>query len=516
MERTATSLIDKLKSQNPSEIIDALEFLSYCLWTRNSPLLACLVDLQGHRLIVNLLQPQKLNHLPKTLEKIQIKLHYSSSDPSVVYDTWKHVIRGMAAEVLSRMFSGHSKHLEHLVQSEIWLLPVLVAMFAHGNDLERIGACRCLDRFMASAAVREAADMDRMVESVWELIYSANQEPLVLPVNSPSSSLFGNIRWKLAAWRTAFDLLTTLAVEPGWEIHSHKTSVVPFRHDWKVLARNGGMAAVLVNVLKFAAESARCCTEAFGTVFSGPGIFKNTAIQVSDISSMIRSVIFLLHKLALHDFASKSYIIRQEGVLELLKSMGCIIQGQGREDLVALLVFLGMGAQMSQVRAETVHSMLTSKEPRRIFRSLKILAHTCHLLDGEQLSLCIKQYSTINILLAFMRPSSPKSAHHRQKTLINTLSDAARNDIQGFKNAPLSHDALDESVGERLLIDEIHCVTRSPFRPRPHGVHSSGHLVRTSWVESWWCVQRVVQSSVAREIVVLRHNFHHDAFVVGY
>lgn len=82
-------------------------------------------------------------------------------------------------------------------------------------------------------------------------------------------------------------------------------------------------------------------------MFSGPGLFKGSAINIGDMGSTIRTVIFLLMRLGYMDAECKAYIIRYPGLSDGIKLLAQYMQNHEHEELIKFLMFIGIGAPMA-------------------------------------------------------------------------------------------------------------------------------------------------------------------------
>ncbi len=354
--------IPKQPFDQPQKTLESLEFLSYSLWSRNHLFLRrFLEDQDGFNTIIDFLRPRSspngaLLSSPCLVVPIDIRLHHGADQqPHTIHDTWSQVFGAMASILLHHLchIVPHIIH-DQIIHHEPWVPERLMKMIQTGSEFERYGALMGLNGCFLSCTLRERTLMGpsggREENLIGCLVYLLHQTTRQVgaatqprhratpssytPMSMSSlrstsgvsavvkkrrekekSSLFTVLRWRLAIWRGVMDLLLCLFMDHDTDIHTMQrqcTSVLQTRADWWVFRQNGDLVDALFGVLKFLSDALpKAEEERFATVFSGPGVLAGSALQVRDLEPVVRSVVFMVHRLGLHDVELKAYIMKQ-------------------------------------------------------------------------------------------------------------------------------------------------------------------------------------------------------------
>ena len=401
----------------PQDTMKALEYLSYVGWSRNKTFLNSFLKLNGLPALIDLLRIKdsvtSFDATAETTPSITIQLHHSKNGPTVINESWHSVLSGYAGEVLSRMLHMELSLVAPIVDQECWLLPRLLSMLSSGSDFEKYGALMSLEVFLHVGEIRERLIKDgNLVELVVDLIRASCQAPHRNSLIS-GDRIFGQIRWKLALWRTCFDVITLMTAMPGVDFAGSEP--IPLRADWKLLVKDGQLVSSIFEIVRFCHDVIpKKEDERFGTVFSGPGVFKGSAIKVNDLGVIIRTALFLLHRLGIHDEDSKQYIMRNGTAVGHLKRLGAYMDHGEREEIIQFLVFMGVGSPVAQIKSDSLLHLLKSEKPSECLRALKMLLHADHLVDCEQLGMLMES-GGVQALLRLLRAGSEMPNDYHKK-----------------------------------------------------------------------------------------------------
>lgn len=388
-------------TSDPYKLVNALELFSYALWSKHRVLLSAFLDQGGVERVLALLRPRYLERMytETTPCVIPIHLHHGQAGATEVVECWPNAIRALASIVFAKLCRYQPTFILDnfiLASQQTWVLDLFIKLLRSGSDFERYGALVALEACASHSDIRDQwLDHIDVVQSITELMdHVRNKEgnrkrPSVFAeVADGGEGLFGHLRWKMATWRASLHLLMVLTVAPGLSLYSDqdakvslKSSLYPVRHHWyNLLVKKCHVVDSLLGILTYclnAASQQRSIRSPLETVFSGPGVFHGSALRMEDLSPLIRSVLFLLTRLAIYDTEAKSVLMRHTQLYSLLGGlMQKLPDKRDQQDFQHFLRFMGAGAPACKVTPTFIRTHLTSSRPSTSFKALKILAHS--------------------------------------------------------------------------------------------------------------------------------------------
>ncbi|KAI3634837.1 hypothetical protein MIR68_007218 [Amoeboaphelidium protococcarum] len=395
MDKSVQIVIDHLQSKDmPAQVLQSLEYLQYNFWRRNQQFLAGFLKLGGLTCLIDLLRNYHQNAAGQSslkkakFDRVIIQIHHSVHGPSVLYDAYESVIFGTAAEVFGKMLAMESSLICALVSQYPWLVRTFSDGVRCGSDMEKYGCMVALDVLVLnSTVVRSMLEEPHLIRAVCQYIADANS------AKDGNHCLLSRMRWKLAAWRQSLELLTSLFIDCDFVVSSNSdTTVNKLRSDTRHFTLDYQLVDTLCSIITTVCDAAPSeSDQQFGTMFSGPGLFKGSAINIGDMGSTIRTVIFLLMRLGYMDTECKAYVIRYPGLSDGIKLLAQYMQNHEHEELIKFLMFIGIGAPMAQMSVQTVMKMLNSKSATRVYKALLLLScDTTFMLDNEQWTLAVR------------------------------------------------------------------------------------------------------------------------------
>ena len=413
MMKFPSNLIE-LAIQSPQETYQVINDFSYRAWSRNVTFLNSVDEVMDS--VVSLLRPRALSALPSRPEMITINL-FQDKEPVHITDCWSCVLYGVAAKFVSDVVRAQPTRLPRLLNTYPWLADSLVMTLNNDSSLNSVqnskneyiarrsdsivelyGTVVALEALYWNGTCRSAAvmnDVETIIKAVIKLINTANNERQRL-----------NMRWRLALWRAAFDMMHTLSAMSDLDLYGDVSGLIPLRQDWKTICPNNNdceLIIALFEVFEFAANAIpkRSDFEA-GTVFSGPGVFKGSGIAVRDMTAVIKSTAFMLHKLGVNDAESKRVIMKQCDFIEDLKNIAVYVDDV-RQTIVDLLVFMGTSNAVSQISSNSLLDFVSSNNPVQCLKGLKLLAHSQCLIDCDKMDVLINELNVSNVLIGLMK-----------------------------------------------------------------------------------------------------------------
>lgn len=417
MNRNAALLIESLNPDTDPEIIfKNLEHLSFMLWTRNGAFLTAFLKQKGLSKLIKLLQYKDPRKNDIESEKIRMKIHHGKHGPALFEESWSGVINGYAAEVLSKICILDSRLINMISTRFNWMIYHLKSMLSCGTSFEKYGALMAFGTFCRKSDLREKMIDEDLVLDLVNLVAETNQVKAYPP--EQSKSLFEYMRWKLAIWRGVIEVVNQLMVTSGVDLYGKETAgkSIELRSDWRRLTMRNLLVSSLLDIIKKCHEFIpKKLEEKFATVYSGPGQFIGSGMQIRDMGPLIRSVIFTLEKIGYNDEETKRFLMIHSDTSKFIKALGPYMEEFDRDEMVQYLIFMGIGSPMSQTKAEKFRSQILSENPAICLRALKAIYSSYYLIDCEQQRSLFEKMGGIDVLLALIRSSSdlPPKYHHR-------------------------------------------------------------------------------------------------------
>lgn len=427
---------------HPSEIFQSLETLTYTLRSqpRNS---------ESHylRSVLSIITFEDISNVPQS---ISIHLHQTMLAPTEIVDSWKSAIHGMCGIVLGVILTRKDpSECKAIIQDNIWILSKLKSMLRYGSELEKYGSLVALESILKSVPVFMEYEiinpskkcMSGGFSQTWSESYIRDMIKYLLDFTNYVSkvnrkaTLFMHIRWKMAFWKTLFQIVNILAISPIalnqvlLESKNNNEPEFPIFHDglplrksFRFLSESNALSSSMLAILKYINSCAPLPHETkTGTLFSGPGaVFSYSGLKLEDLSIIVKNVIYFLSKLVIQDAQARTFYREQCGILRLFQELSRFFDPSTKTEMTSFLMIVGYGSPLCGMKwtkmrdlilgsGKDGESHLLNFQPEKEFLGLQALSNYPPLLETEEKILFLEN-GGLSYIIDLLRNSNNNSA----------------------------------------------------------------------------------------------------------
>ena len=406
--------------RDPEKTVDALQLLAYAVWSRHRALLVDFIKRGAVDRIFQLLRPRQLESLPCERQSIAVDLFNAKQQQTIVWDSWPAVIRSLSALVFARLCTYQPEMmLDNMIleQQRTFVVSIFVKMLSSTtSSLERYAGLMALESVASNATLREQfLEQPETIKDIFRIIQDASisgkRSTMTVAAQAfvddglhQHDDLMFNMRYRLAVWRSALNILHILCLDPVQTLYAFVddpfSSKMPLRRHWRALSPRFGMLIEAVTCVFSFCKDAMLIPQADeqskATVFSGPGLFQGSAIQLTDLTPIIRSALHLLTIVSHNDVHTKRQLMRSTRLFICIRNLLPVFnEDVDQRDFKGMLQLMGIGSPTTRLQAAPLLKQMTSNKCHGCFQALKMLAHSnLALISIDQFVLAVEMKGT--------------------------------------------------------------------------------------------------------------------------